>query len=59
MAAEPLFLTAEPCCTPLLSEPISEDDAAELSGILKALADPVRLRLVSLVAASAGGEACA
>ncbi len=59
MAPEPVTLTAAPCCTPLMSEPISEDDAAELARILKALADPVRLRLVSLVAASASGEACA
>ena len=52
-------MAAEPCCTPLLTEPIDEDEAAELAGILKALADPVRLRLVSLVAAGTGGEACA
>jgi ArsR family transcriptional regulator len=58
-ARAPITLTAAPCCTPLTSAPISEHDAAELAGILKALADPVRLRLVSLVAASASGEACA
>lgn len=48
-----------PCCAPLLSEPLSEHDAATLAELLKALADPVRLRLVSLVAASATGELCA
>lgn len=52
-------VTVAPCCTPLLTAPIGEDDAVELAGILKALADPVRLQLVSFVAASADGEACA
>ena len=49
---------AEACCTPLLREPISAGQAAELARILKALADPARLRLVSMVAAHEGGEAC-
>ena len=48
---------AEACCTPLLREPITADQAAELARLLKALADPTRLKLVSLVAAH-GGEAC-
>ncbi|MDA3041211.1 MAG: metalloregulator ArsR/SmtB family transcription factor [Actinomycetota bacterium] len=43
----------------LLAGPLSEGDANELAGILKVLADPVRLRLVSIVASSATGEACA
>ena len=46
------------CCTPLLREPISADQAADLARLLKALADPTRLRLVSMVAAHEGGEAC-
>ncbi len=46
------------CCTPLLREPITGDQAAELARLLKALADPTRLRLVSMVAAHEGGEAC-
>ena len=45
------------CCTPILAAPISEREAAEVAIVLKALADPIRLRLVSVVAA--GGEACA
>lgn len=48
-----------PCCAPLLGEPLSEHDAIALAELLKALADPVRLRLVSLVAASTTGELCA
>src|SRR5580658_11286398 len=50
--------STQACCTPLLREPITADQAAELSRMLKALADPVRLRLVSMVAAHEGGEAC-
>jgi ArsR family transcriptional regulator, arsenate/arsenite/antimonite-responsive transcriptional repressor len=46
------------CCTPLLREPITASQAADLARVLKALADPVRLQLVSMVAAHAGGEAC-
>jgi ArsR family transcriptional regulator len=49
---------AAACCTPLLREPITADQAAELARLLKALADPTRLRLVSMVAAHDGGEAC-
>jgi ArsR family transcriptional regulator, arsenate/arsenite/antimonite-responsive transcriptional repressor len=46
------------CCTPLLREPITASQAADLAHVLKALADPVRLQLVSMVAAHDGGEAC-
>jgi ArsR family transcriptional regulator len=46
------------CCAPLLREPITADQAADLARLLKALADPARLRLVSMVAAHEGGEAC-
>ena len=46
------------CCSPLVSEPLDEDQAAELSRVFKALGDPVRLRLFSLVASYQGGEAC-
>ena len=47
------------CCPPLLASPLDEDDAAELAGLLKVLADPSRLRLLSLIATSPGGECCA
>ncbi|NUP47089.1 MAG: helix-turn-helix transcriptional regulator [Catenulispora sp.] len=48
----------EDCATSLVAEPLSEAEAAGLAGVFKALADPVRLRLFSLVASHAGGEAC-
>jgi ArsR family transcriptional regulator len=46
----------ETCCASVLAAPMSESDAIELAGLLGALADPVRLRLLSLVAAA--GEIC-
>lgn len=46
------------CCTPLTGEPLTAASAVALSRTLKALADPARLRLLSLVAAHEGGEAC-
>src|SRR5689334_2230180 len=46
------------CCSPLTAEPISADQAERVSPLLKALADPVRLRLLSLVASYEEGEAC-
>ena len=47
-----------PCCTPLLAEPLSAESAAQLATDLKALADPARLRLLSIIAAHADQEAC-
>ncbi len=47
------------CCPPLFGSPLSEDDAVELAEVLKALADPARLRVMSLIASSPGGEVCA
>ena len=46
------------CCSPLVSSPLSAETAERIAPLLKAIADPVRLRLLSLVAAHDGGEAC-
>jgi ArsR family transcriptional regulator len=46
------------CCPPLAHEPLSADQAELIAPLLKALADPVRLRLISMVLSSEGGEAC-
>jgi ArsR family transcriptional regulator, arsenate/arsenite/antimonite-responsive transcriptional repressor len=54
----PLLEPVVACCTPLIGTPMPADQAEQVAPLLKALADPVRLRLVSLIAASAGGEAC-
>src|SRR4051812_41899820 len=44
------------CCSPLVRDPVSEDEAAELAHLFKALSDPVRLRLLSLIGAHEGGR---
>ncbi|HEY8480630.1 MAG TPA: metalloregulator ArsR/SmtB family transcription factor [Spirillospora sp.] len=46
------------CCTPLVCKPLSEDEATVLAPLFKAIADPVRLRLLSLIACHEGGEVC-
>ena len=46
------------CCAPLTQEAIPLEQAELLARKLKALADPTRLRLISIVAASDGAEAC-
>ena len=46
------------CCSPLTSSPLTAHEAERVAPLLKALADPVRLRLLSLVAAHAGKQAC-
>jgi ArsR family transcriptional regulator len=51
-------VVVEACSTPLVREPIGESAAAGLAQVFKALGDPVRLRLVSLIGAHQGGEAC-
>jgi ArsR family transcriptional regulator len=51
-------LDAAACCAPLVREPLDAEQAEDLARTLKALADPARLRLLSIVAASAGQEAC-
>jgi ArsR family transcriptional regulator len=45
------------CCQPLSSEPLSAEQAGQVAPLLKELADPVRLRLMSLIASHRGGEA--
>jgi ArsR family transcriptional regulator len=46
------------CCAPLTRAPLDADEAARLAHVLKALADPARLRLLSLIGSHDGGEAC-
>jgi ArsR family transcriptional regulator len=44
------------CCAPITEAPLTDVEAAELAPVLAALAEPVRLRLLSMVAAA--GELC-
>jgi ArsR family transcriptional regulator, arsenate/arsenite/antimonite-responsive transcriptional repressor len=50
--------SAAACCAPLSASPLSVAEADQLAAQLKALADPTRLRLVSMLLASENGEAC-
>ena len=46
------------CCAPVMTSALAEDEAESLAGAFKVLADPVRLRLLSLIANAPDGEAC-
>ena len=50
--------TIAPSCPPLLQRPLARTDAEQLAASLKVIADPVRLRLLSLIQAQPGHEAC-
>ena len=49
----------ETCCEPVLIEPIDAEEAEELAGAFKLLADPIRLRILSLIANSPDATMCA
>lgn len=55
MEAQP----TEACCSPVTESLLGEDEAEDLAGLFKVLADPARLRLLSMVATAEAGEACA
>ncbi|HZE39161.1 MAG TPA: metalloregulator ArsR/SmtB family transcription factor [Stackebrandtia sp.] len=57
MSKQSLPLLDAGCCAPI-TEPLAEADAAQAATAFKALGDPVRLRLLSLIASRAGGEVC-
>ncbi|MFD6096183.1 ArsR/SmtB family transcription factor [Nocardiopsis flavescens] len=50
--------TASGCCPTLLTTPLDPEEAVELARVFKALGDPVRLRLLSMIASQASGEVC-
>ena len=49
---------ATACCAPVVETALSEPQAVALARVFKALADPVRLRLLSMITGAEGGEAC-
>src|SRR3712207_906589 len=53
-----LELVDAECCAPLSGPVLFEAESVELPKVFKALADPVRLRLLNLIASRDGGEAC-
>jgi ArsR family transcriptional regulator len=60
MSKSKLPITPVQACVaaPLVREPLTSDAAADLASVFKALSDPIRLRLLSVVASRANGEAC-
>jgi ArsR family transcriptional regulator, arsenate/arsenite/antimonite-responsive transcriptional repressor len=46
------------CCSPVMREPLSTEQSTELARVFKAIGEPVRLRLLSLIASHSGGQAC-
>lgn len=46
------------CCSPVTGGVLDADAAERLARLFKALGDPTRVRLLSMIAATAGGEAC-
>lgn len=54
----PLRSDLAACCTPIVGTSLDAVTAERLAGVLKALAEPTRLRLVSIIAAHQGAEAC-
>jgi ArsR family transcriptional regulator, arsenate/arsenite/antimonite-responsive transcriptional repressor len=46
------------CCPPLSEAPLGARDAEDVAAALRVLADPARLRLLSMIQAQPGGEAC-
>lgn len=61
MATATVALTSDDlaaCCSPLTGGILDTPSAERLALVFKALADPARVKLVSLIAASVGGEAC-
>lgn len=52
------MVVGDECCPSVLSAPLSEERAATVARDFAVLADPVRLRLLSLLVSAAAGEAC-
>ncbi|HEU4423375.1 MAG TPA: metalloregulator ArsR/SmtB family transcription factor [Pilimelia sp.] len=63
MSKQVVYVTAGPevdaaCCAPLAASPLPAGAAADLAPAFKALGDPVRLQLLSMIASAPGGEIC-
>lgn len=54
----PVTIEASACCVPRVTSSLSLEDAERAARVFKALGDPTRIRLLSLIAAGEGGEAC-
>ncbi|NLU80622.1 helix-turn-helix transcriptional regulator [Micromonospora sp. HNM0581] len=58
VVSPPLDLAAVPCCPPLAQQRVPGETAILLAPAFKALGDPVRLQLMSMIASAEGGEVC-
>lgn len=56
--ALPVLGDLEACCSPVVGGVLDLEQASRLASMFKALGDPTRVRLLSLIAATEGGEAC-
>ncbi|HST85308.1 MAG TPA: metalloregulator ArsR/SmtB family transcription factor [Kineosporiaceae bacterium] len=56
--SDPIASDLAACCSPVTGGELSQASAERLAHVFKALGDPTRVRLVSLIAAADGGEAC-
>lgn len=54
----PTTIESTSCCVPRVTSALTVDDAERAARVFKALGDPTRVRLLSLIAAGEGGEAC-
>ena len=54
----PATIETNTCCVPRVTSSLTAEDAERVSSVFKALGDPTRVRLLSLIAAGDGGEAC-
>ena len=58
VAPPPVIRDVLACCSPLAREPLSADRSQQIATLLKAIADPARIRLLSIVLSHQGAEAC-
>ncbi|WP_203831230.1 ArsR/SmtB family transcription factor [Actinoplanes palleronii] len=58
VSSPPIVLDAVPCCTPMARDRVPAQAAGVLAQAFKALGDPIRLQLMSMIASAPGGEIC-
>jgi ArsR family transcriptional regulator, arsenate/arsenite/antimonite-responsive transcriptional repressor len=58
MSRQELPVIQADCCTPIVTQPLTTEASSDLARGFKALSDPVRLRLLSLIASRGGDEVC-
>ncbi|WP_311244079.1 metalloregulator ArsR/SmtB family transcription factor [Microbacterium sp. WCS2018Hpa-23] len=54
----PVTIEQTACCTPRAASTLALAEAERIAHLFKALGDPTRIRLLSLISSAEGGEAC-